>query len=329
MADRKQRRPTSIELAAPISPATEELEAVMPAFGNTVTVTEIGGEFDALGHEHGRATLILIAGPDPGQVFSLGVESVIGRDPVVDIAIDDSAVSRRHARVSTQGDLHVVEDLGSANGTFVNGTRITRHVLANGDRVQIGPRVVLRFGLLDEAEEAMQRQLFESSTRDPLTGAYNKKYITERLVAETAHALRHRSPLELVMFDVDKFKHVNDVYGHLVGDTVLRVIAERVHALVRSEDVFGRFGGEEFVVISRAPDAAKLAERIRVAIERLAIQTERGPLHVTVSLGVARFDELAREVTAGALLDKADLRLLDAKRTGRNRVCARDDAEQA
>ena len=298
---------------------------MMPAFGNTVTVTEVGADFDALGQEHRRATLILISGPDPGQVFSLGAEAVIGRDPVVDIAIDDSAVSRRHARVIVRGDTHVIEDLGSANGTFVNGTRITKHVLANAERVQIGPRVVLRFALLDEAEEAMQRQLFESSTRDPLTGAYNKKYITERLVAETAHALRHRSNLELVMFDVDKFKQVNDVYGHLVGDSVLRTVAERVHTLVRSEDVFGRFGGEEFVVISRAPDAAKHAERIRVAIEKLAIETDRGPLHVTVSLGVARFDELSAEVTAGALLDKADLRLLEAKRTGRNRVCSRDD----
>lgn len=302
---------------------TEQIETVMPSFGSTVTITEVGGDIlDEPGFGAHRANLVVVAGPSPGQVYSLGAQAVIGRDPLADIVIEDAAVSRRHARIVTSGDRYFVEDLGSANGTYVGGTRVPRRELQDGDRVQLGPRVVLRFALLDEAEEIMHRQLFESSTRDALTGAYNKKYITERLVAEVAHAQRHRSSLEVIVFDLDRFKQVNDVYGHLIGDAVLRAVADRVHAVIRSEDVFGRFGGEEFVLISRSSDVTRLAERIRAAVEQLAIPTDRGPLRVTLSLGVARLDEVGDDATAETLLERADLRLLTAKRSGRNRVCS-------
>ncbi len=327
MGERSSRRPTIVEIAVPVveEHTTEELESVMPAFGNTVTVLEIGSDVldtRPVQDEH-RAALVVVSGPSPGQVYLLKEETVIGRDPMADIQIEDSAVSRKHLRVIVNDGGHIVADLGSANGTFINGTRTDRSDVDSGDRIQLGPRVVLRFAMLDEAEEKMHRQLFESSTRDPLTGAYNKKYITERLAAEVAHATRHSSSLEVVVLDLDKFKHVNDQYGHLVGDAVLKAVADRVHAVIRSEDVFGRFGGEEFVLISRASDAARLAERIRDAVERLEVPTERGPLRVTLSLGVARIDELSQP-TASTLLDKADLRLLQAKRSGRNRVCAQD-----
>lgn len=327
MADRKHR-PTQVEHAVlPLEDGvtTEQVEVVFPEFGNTVTVTEIGGNpLDPPPAAAHRAMLVLVAGNAPGQVYTLKPETVIGRDPLADIVVEDSAVSRRHVQLTLQGDTCLVEDLASANGTFIGGARITRHELANGDRLQLGPRVVLRFSLIDDAEEKMLRQLFESSTRDPLTGAYNKKYITERLTSEVAHALRHSTPLEVVVLDLDKFKQINDQHGHLVGDAVLRQVAERVQTVIRSEDVFGRFGGEEFVVLSRAPNAARLAERIRVAIEQLSIGSERGKLSVTVSCGVARLAELQSAITSDALLDKADQRLYDAKRAGRNRVVSTD-----
>jgi len=304
---------------------TERIVTVLPIFGDTVTVTETGADLrDVPGVPEQQATLVLVAGPTPGQVFTLKAETVIGRDPLADIQIEDSGVSRRHARIVLRDGYCMVEDLGSTNGTLVSGTRVKERALASGERIQLGPRVVLRFALLDAAEEAMHRQLFESSTRDALTRAYNKKYITERLVAEVAHALRHESSLEAVVFDLDRFKQVNDQYGHLVGDAVLRAVSERVHQVIRSEDVFGRFGGEEFVVICRSSDAGRLAERIRAAIEQLEIPTDQGPLRVTLSLGVARLDEVRVERTASSLLEKADLRLLAAKRAGRNRVCSTD-----
>jgi two-component system, cell cycle response regulator len=303
---------------------TERIETVVPSYGDTVTEL---GEIELEASEdtgEQQATLMLVSGPTPGQVFTLKPETVIGRDPLADIQIDDSGVSRRHARVLVREGYCIVEDLGSTNGTLVGGAKVAQHSVAHGERIQLGPRVVFRFALLDAAEEKMHRQLFESSTRDALTGAYNKKYITERLVAEVAHALRHDSSLEVVVFDLDRFKQVNDQHGHLVGDAVLRAVSERVHQVVRSEDVFGRFGGEEFVVISRGSDAARLAERIRTSIDQLAIPTEQGGVHVTLSLGVARLDELLVDRSASALLEKADLRLLAAKRAGRNRVCSSD-----
>lgn len=299
---------------------------MLPSFGNTVTVTEVGAVLAGLDdHADGRASLVMVAGPTPGQVFSLSATTVIGRGPTADIVIEDGAVSRQHARILVVDGRCIVEDLGSANGTFISGVRLSMREIQDGDRIQLGPRVVLRFAVFDETEEAMHRRLFESSTRDALTGAYNKKYITERLVAEVAYASRHRSSLEVVVFDLDRFKQVNDVYGHLVGDQVLRVVADRVHAVIRSEDVFGRFGGEEFVVISRGSNAGRLAERIRASVEELSIPTERGPLRVTLSLGVARLDELHGTVGAEPLLEKADLRLLAAKRRGRNQVCSTDE----
>lgn len=323
VADRTHR-PTQVEPARPITDyhTTEEIEAVMPEFGNTVTELNAADLITTFNKEH-HATLVVVAGPTPGQVYSLGQETIIGRDPTADIQIDDSAVSRRHVRILVRDGVQNVEDLGSANGTIVRGERVVTQALESGDRIQLGPRVVLRFALLDEAEEAMHRQLFESSTRDALTGAYNKKYIQERLAAEVAHAVRHRSSLEVVVFDLDKFKHVNDCYGHLVGDLVLRAVADRVHSVIRGEDVFGRFGGEEFVVISRGSDAARLAERIRASVEQLAIPSDSGMLHVTVSLGVARLDELP-DPSAAAFIHVADLRLLAAKQAGRNRVRSRD-----
>jgi two-component system, cell cycle response regulator len=327
VADRTGR-PT-LQVMPSNRPKTEQVPLVEPpleAPEHTVTVTEVGADvLDALADgTDAAATLVLVAGPDPGQVFTVTHEMVIGRDASADIRIDDPAVSRQHARIFVRNGYHVIEDMGSSNGTLVSGTRVIRHWLAEGDRIQLGPRVVLRFARLDPAEERLQRQLFESATRDPLTLAYNKKHITERLVAEVAHARRHQSSLELVMFDLDKFKHINDHYGHLVGDTVLRTVADRVHALIRSEDVFGRFGGEEFALMSRSSDAARLAERIRQAIEQLTIPTDQGPLNLTVSLGVARLDEVHPSAGATGLLDLADQRLLRAKRTGRNRVCSGD-----
>jgi diguanylate cyclase (GGDEF)-like protein len=299
------------------------MDAVAPLPERTITVTVRSEPVEELPVGDKRAALVMLAGPAPGQLYRLSSTLMIGRDTDADIHISDPAVSRRHARLVVEGGRYFIEDLGSANGILVAGAKVAHSELHTGDRIQIGPRVVFRFALLDEAEEKMQRQLFESSTRDPLTGAYNKAYLTERLTAEVAHATRHKSPLEVIVLDLDHFKQINDRYGHLAGDFVLREFAARVHALIRSEDVFARFGGEEFVVITRGSDAGKLAERIRKAVEVDPIPLGRIGAHVTVSLGVARLDELTK-LEAEHLLGLADQRLLRAKRSGRNRTCETD-----
>ena len=273
-----------------------------------------------------RATVTILTGVDAGQTFALeGQANVLGRAPTADVRFDDAAVSRQHARIWRMTDgRYFVEDLKSTNGTLVAAKRIDRSELRSSDRLQLGPHVLLRFELVDVTEEELQRRLFESSTRDALTRVYNRKYLMDRLASECAHARRHGNELSAIMLDLDLFKQVNDAYGHLTGDAVLSAVAATISRLIRMEDVFARYGGEEFVVLARSTphaDAARLAERIRAAVEALEVGTTHGPLKVTVSAGVASFAELARTDAADELLARADARLYRAKREGRNRLC--------
>jgi diguanylate cyclase (GGDEF)-like protein len=273
-----------------------------------------------------RAVLTVLRGLNAGQVFALERDSaLIGRAREADVRIDDAGTSRRHARLlRSQAGRHILEDLGSANGIFVNGRRVERMDLEDGDRVQIGPAVLLRFGLVAADEEALARKLYEGSTRDALTRLYNRKYFGERIVAEVAYALRHQTPLSLLLVDIDHFKRVNDTFGHPAGDVVLRIVAAQAQKSIRAEDVLARFGGEEFVVLVRGIEpngVAVLADRIRVAIERLSIPWGSQTLKTTVSVGVASLPECGPNGTVDALLGLADERLYKAKAGGRNRVC--------
>jgi diguanylate cyclase (GGDEF)-like protein len=181
------------------------------------------------------------------------------------------------------------------------------------------------FAILDAQAERLAHQLYESSVRDPLTRAHNRRYLVERLASEIAYAIRHETRLALIMFDLDHFKRVNDTHGHLAGDDVLREISALVTRMIRTEDVFARFGGEEFVVLARGIEhvnAGRFAERLRVAVERLDIASENIVVHVSISVGYASFDELVdAERTGEGLLRLADTRMYRAKTGGRNRVC--------
>jgi diguanylate cyclase (GGDEF)-like protein len=275
-----------------------------------------------------RATLTVITGFNAGQVFALdGTSYVMGRGTEAQIWIEDASVSREHARISCANDgSFVLEDLGSTNGTFVAGQRVTVQRLSNGDGIQLGTTLLLRFAITDDAEEELQRRLYESSTRDALTRAYNRKYLVERLGAEVAHSLRHRVKLSILMIDVDEFKRLNDVYGHLVGDMVLRIVAAQISRVIRVEDVFARYGGEEFVILARSTgrlEACQLADRIRESIASLRVPVDgAADLQVTVSVGVATLAEAGEHATPTSLLDLADKRMYRAKMAGRNKVCA-------
>ena len=273
-----------------------------------------------------RATLTVVSGPNAGAIYSLlSEESVIGRGKECTLRIIDSGISRRHATILRRAPgKYVVADLGSSNGTSVGGVRITgEHPLAEGDRVGVGPNIELRFGFTNEAEEVALRRLYESSVLDALTGAYNRKHFEERMAAEVAYAKRHSTPLSLLMFDLDHFKRVNDTYGHLGGDHVLRTVGGLVKRTLRVEDVFARYGGEEFAIIARGIDVDKaylFAERVRITVETAKIEFNRLLVPVTVSLGVASLVCCGEKGTTEALIGKADERLYVAKGTGRNRT---------
>jgi len=159
---------------------------------------------------------------------------------------------------------------------------------------------------------------------DALTGLFNRRHFDQSLAAAIARTLRHAEPLCLIMADIDRFKRINDLYGHLAGDDVLRALGGVMAKLVRRDDILVRFGGEEFAMIlpSTTTEAAVLcAERMRLAVETLSVPLEQGaPIHITLSLGVASF---VWEETTESFIAAADAALYRAKQLGRNRVAVR------
>ena len=269
-----------------------------------------------------RAYLVVIAGANVGEMFPVGGGLVIGRGGDAAVRVMDDEISRRHARIAVLGKDIFVEDLGSKNGTFVNGTPVRRQVLRDGDKIQVGASTVLRFSVHDQIEESFQKQMYESALRDPLTRVYNRKYLIDRLQSELAYAQRHTAPLSLLLFDVDHFKQVNDTKGHLAGDAVLVGLARHVLRIIRTEDVFARYGGEEFAILSRGiplDGATRFGERLRSAIEGYPIMFEGEKITVTVSVGVTAVPE-AQVEKVSELVALADRALYDAKDAGRNCV---------
>lgn len=165
---------------------------------------------------------------------------------------------------------------------------------------------------------------------DPLTGVHNRRYFDQRLQEEVGRAQRQGYPLSCLFLDVDHFKRVNDQYGHQTGDSVLREVAWRIKGQLRSIDVLGRYGGEEFAVLLIQTDqhsATNIAERIRIGIAELPFKGEDAAmLAVTLSVGVATLCDgnRAQEVIhlSQQLVAQADQALYQAKDGGRNRVCA-------
>jgi len=158
---------------------------------------------------------------------------------------------------------------------------------------------------------------------DSLTGVQTRRYFLSRLDEEVKRASRRKSCVSFLMVDVDFFKHLNDQYGHLTGDQILRRIVEFIKENVREIDFVGRYGGEEFGVVLPDTDiksAHHVAERIRMAVARTLIAAYDTKVHVTVSIGMAAFPQDAKD--KDELIDKADWALYRAKKAGRNAVCA-------
>ena len=271
-----------------------------------------------------RAYMIRLTGSEIGQLIPLepGLKFVIGRSRACAIRLDDDGVSRNHCRITLEGLGVSVEDLGSTNGTWINGERVQTGTMLDGDRVRIGDSAVLKLTFHDKLEESFQQRMYDASMRDGLTGAYNRRYLLDALDKELHFARRHRTPLSILMLDVDHFKRINDTYGHVVGDQVLVTLAGVLRGVVRSEDVLARYGGEEFAVVARGiPEqgTVALAERLRSSVEKRQITLGEKVLQATISLGVAMFTPAMASATE--FIAVADAALYEAKRTGRNRSC--------
>ena len=186
-------------------------------------------------------------------------------------------------------------------------------------RLRAGSRILELQEELVAAREALRQQ----ATHDGLTGIWNRTAVLELLQKEIGRAQREKSPLAVLMADLDLFKNVNDTYGHLAGDDVLREASRRMSASLRGYDSIGRYGGEEFLIVMPGCDAAGAfakAERMRQVISSEPVMTCGGPLHLTCSIGVACACPSCPDADSDGLVRAADTALYLAKSRGRNRA---------
>ena len=270
----------------------------------------------------GEACLVVIYGSDLGKRVQLGMVAFdIGRSPKNDLFIDQESVSRQHARITFDGSSYWVQDLKSTNGTFVNDEAIREKKLRDGDQLRVG-RSILKFMTGENVEVHYHEEIYRLMTVDGLTDIYNRRYFDGAIEREFNRAVRYARPLSLVLFDIDHFKRVNDTYGHLVGDSVLRHVASAVKPRLRRDDILARTGGEEFGIL--LPEigiegARTTAEKVRRIVEatRVKVDVEQS-VGCTVSLGV---ETVGGDVDSpGALYKRADELCYEAKQKGRNQV---------
>lgn len=274
-----------------------------------------------------EANIILISHPEGkrlGSRFRLGAGRAltVGRDPDAGISLPEvPSISRRHAMLRFNGSRVSLEDLGSTNGTYINGELIReRKILGSGDRFQVA---AVHFKFLHEldVEHAYYEAISELVTKDGLTELFNKRKFDEEAEREASRALRYRRPLSLIAFDLDNFKQINDTYGHLCGDFVLKQIASILREVLRPEQFAARVGGDEFVILcpeTELDGAVALAQRLRDRVAGLDYSYCDFKISVTCSFGVARLStEMKHGVDVYAAADQA---LYASKRAGRNRV---------
>lgn len=274
-------------------------------------------------------TLRVVAGPDMLKFCSIyPSQSVrIGRDPGLELQLNSSPVSYLHATIRSDENANlIIEDLNSTNGTTVNGCPVTSPMPVNvGDSIDVGG-VALRIDCLKLDELAHLARVHERlslANKDPLTGLTTRHYINDELPDLMTDLQSRQIPLSVVFLDIDKFKAVNDSFGHSVGDDVLRCVARLMVLTVRDTDTCVRYGGEELLSILPNCDelgALQMAERLRNLIRETNWSHYNDALQVTASIGVAqhRPDETLEE-----MFERVDKAMYQAKRTGRDRtICA-------
>lgn len=264
---------------------------------------------------------MVIYGLDLGKKYNLDKPSlIIGRSSKADIQIDQESVSRNHCKILNTGKTILLRDLGSTNGTYINDELVDEYVLRDGDFIKVG-RCIFKFLSGSNIENAYHEEIYRLTTVDGLTQVFNKRYFVETLEREIGRAQRYRRDLSLIIFDIDHFKQINDTYGHLAGDYVLKQLAAVIKSRIRREDILARYGGEEFTIVLPEIDAYnayQFAEKIRQLTEKAVFKFEDTEIPVTISVGVGSLTPDVHDPQE--FIKLSDLKLYEAKNKGRNCV---------
>jgi len=272
----------------------------------------------------GQDCLVVIYAPSSKQLgkrFSLvDGEVSIGRGVDNTVILNSDSISRRHAGIEIRAGGYYLIDRHSTNGTYVNDELVQECQLRRGDQIKIGD-TILKFLSGADLESQYHETIYRMTIMDGLTGIHNKRYLVEQLDRELSRATRHGRPLSIVICDIDHFKLVNDEFGHLAGDYVLKEVAQLAKSRIRPDDVIARYGGEEIAIILPETDldgGVRIADQLRQMIDDETFVFEDEYIDVTVSCGVAQLQPGWR---AYEFVRAADMQLYEAKRAGRNRVC--------
>jgi diguanylate cyclase (GGDEF)-like protein len=272
-----------------------------------------------------EAALVVLQGAESeiGTHILLDRTVTLGRDPTVELTLVDEGISRRHCQVRRESDKFIVEDLGSTNGTLLNGELLDGpRPLCAGDRIYLGP-CVIKFTDSDALEVRYHQQMDQLVGTDDLTGLIAKRRFDAAYARAVDTARTMKRPLSVLMLDLDQLKLINDTHGHPVGAHTISEVGRIIGRVLSPEGAACRFGGDEFAAFLAGrskPDAIELADTVRRSLAEHRIEKDGVVVHPTLSIGVASFPEDG--ASAEDLLRRADEALYRAKRAGRDRVHA-------
>lgn len=310
-----------------MKPATvEDTSQILKLLSDdTIVTSPSNGLLEKQCRSNITVSVTTISGPRTGLSFQInpGEALTLGRSPDADIQIVDTGISRNHIRMHFDGHTMIVEDLVSANGTYINGTKLTGEIqIKNGDQIAIGVSTALKFSLNNQLDTEYKDYIEEQLSKDILTSAYNRKAFAHFLNSTFIAAKRDFTSVCLFMIDVDNFKTINDTYGHQVGDKILKHIAQKLIDTVRSVDIVCRYGGDEFAVVCpniSSLSALQLAEQIRSNIENMRFSIGEKTITTTLSIGVSNYPDNDIQCVS-QFIAYADKAMYKAKRKGRNQI---------
>jgi diguanylate cyclase (GGDEF)-like protein len=274
--------------------------------------------------EKNRSALIVIFGAHIGKCYPIGNgDHIIGRSPSADIQIDQDSISRQHAKLRFDGEQLTVQDLGSTNGTFINGDRVSSGKLGEGDRLHIG-ETVFKPIIANGLESTFHREAYRLMTMDKMTGTYNRQFLLDTVNREVGRADRHHQFRSVALCDIDNFKFINDAFGHKAGNQILIELVDVIRQWIGDTDILCRYDGDAFAIVlagNSRNQTRYLCEQIRMAVDNHYFHYGDMEIPVTISIGFKHYDPGEGSMTGEQLLSEADFSLIKAKSIGKNQVC--------